>query len=41
MTHVLSDDDATTVVLQATGVYRDPNRPIDATLVQTIASSFR
>jgi uncharacterized protein len=40
MTHVLSDDDATTVALQAAGVYRDPNRPIDPTLVQTVTSSF-
>ena len=40
MTHVLSDDDATTVALQAAGVYRDPNRAIDPTLVQTVASSF-
>ncbi len=40
MTHVLSDDDATTVALQTTGVYRDPNRAIDPTLVQAVASSF-
>jgi pimeloyl-ACP methyl ester carboxylesterase len=40
MTHVLSDDDATTVALQATGIYRDPNRAIDPTLVQSVASSF-
>jgi hypothetical protein len=29
-----------TVALQADGVYRDPNRAIDPTLVQTVTSSF-
>ena len=40
MTHVLSDDDATTAAQQAAGVYLDPLRPIDPALVQAVASAF-
>jgi pimeloyl-ACP methyl ester carboxylesterase len=40
MTHVLSDDDATTPALQASGVYRDASRPIDPALVNAIVASF-
>jgi pimeloyl-ACP methyl ester carboxylesterase len=40
MTHVLSDDTATTSALQVAGVYRDATRPIDPTLVRTIEASF-
>jgi pimeloyl-ACP methyl ester carboxylesterase len=36
MTHVLSDDPGTTLAEQAGGVYSDPSRPIDATLVQRL-----
>jgi uncharacterized protein len=40
MTHVLSDDTATSPALQTTGVYRDAARPIDPALVTAIATSF-
>jgi pimeloyl-ACP methyl ester carboxylesterase len=40
MTHVLSDDDATTLEGQASGVYLDHLRPIDPQLVRAIASAF-
>jgi uncharacterized protein len=40
MTHVLSDDDATTGAAQSTGVYRDASRPIDPALVSAIVAAF-
>lgn len=40
MTHVLSDDDATTGPAQATGVYRDASRPIDPAVVNAIVAAF-
>jgi pimeloyl-ACP methyl ester carboxylesterase len=40
MTHVLSDDAATSPAVQAAGVYRDASRPIDPALITAIAASF-
>jgi pimeloyl-ACP methyl ester carboxylesterase len=40
MTHVLSDDNATSLEAQASGVYLDPERPIDPELVRALAGAF-
>jgi pimeloyl-ACP methyl ester carboxylesterase len=39
MTHVLTDDPATTVAAQTTGAYADASRPLDTLLVATLAAA--
>jgi pimeloyl-ACP methyl ester carboxylesterase len=39
MTHVLTDDPATTVEAQITGAYADASRPLDARLVTTLVAA--